>query len=44
MHDEAYYMVLYFGESLEFRKIMSLNATLRFLSWFQLCTHSCWLG
>ena len=34
MHDEAYYMVLYFGESLEFRKKMSLNAPLRFLSWF----------
>ena len=34
MHDEAYYMVLYFGESLEFRKRMSLNASLRFLSWF----------
>ena len=34
MHDEAYYTVLYIGESLNFQRRMSNNDPARFLSWF----------
>ena len=39
MHDEAYYTVLYIGESIEFRKRMLSNSPTRFLSWFR-ATHA----
>jgi len=39
MHDEAYYTVLYFGETTMFRQRMARKYPARFLSWFQ-ATHT----
>ena len=39
MHGEAYYTVLYIGESLNFQRRMSNNDPARFLSWFP-ATHT----
>ena len=39
MHDSAYYTVLYFGESISFRKRMNHKEPVRFLSWFP-ATHT----
>jgi hypothetical protein len=39
MHDEAYYTVLYIGESIQFRRRMSRNYPVKFLSWFP-ATHT----
>ena len=39
MHDSAYYTVLYFGESISFRKRMNHKDPVRFLSWFP-ATHT----
>ena len=39
MHDEAYYTVLYIGESIQFSKRMSDKDPVRFLSWFP-ATHT----
>ena len=39
MHNEAYYTVLYIGESIRFRKRTTQKDPVRFLSWFP-ATHA----
>ena len=39
MHDEAYYTVLYIGESIRFCKRKTLKDPVRFISWFP-ATHA----